>query len=118
MTLKMIDLMEKFLFSFKKYAARKTKQSSSGKIVLFGAGEIGIDIFLHFKRNNIKIDYWIDTRAETMKLRILGMDIQNPAVLKSEKEKLLVIVCSIEFKEEIIEKISHIVNSPPKIVTC
>lgn len=84
----------------------KTKERLSGRpLVLYGAGAVGASAARVLKHYNIEIDCFCD-KNKTGIHQETGLPVISPQILASEYSDANIIICSVNYKNEILRDLS------------
>ena len=75
------------------------KEVLTKPIVIYGAGNTGMDLFVELLNRNIRVDYFCDSSSEKWGIHLMNKKVLSPDELEKIKDEYNIIIASIYFEE-------------------
>ncbi|AJP43181.1 hypothetical protein EP12_05160 [Alteromonas australica] len=88
------EKLKRLMFSFSTRAILRCKTVSDRNIVLYGAGYLGIEVYIRFKKKGIPVYKWVDIKANTMPFKQFDIEIEATTELANLEPRTKILICS------------------------
>ncbi|WP_100642138.1 hypothetical protein [Alteromonas facilis] len=88
------DFLKRYFFNFSSRAVLYCKSHHYQKIALYGAGDLGIEVYYRFANEGINVELWVDMKANTSTFKLFDKAIQPISDLATLDPDVNVLICS------------------------
>lgn len=76
-------------------------------LVIFGAGDIGLECFQWLESKNIEVQYFVDNDTSKQKMKLESLYVKSPEVLAEEKNTVMVLIATTSYKKEFSQQLER-----------
>ncbi len=88
------DALNRYFFGFVTLALFRLKRSRISNVILYGAGDLGTESFVRFRRSGINIEMWVDLKANQTPFSQFDFPIEPTTRLAKIESQTPVLICS------------------------